>query len=260
MLPLYMKEQTEKLNFGLTGKTAIITGGTAGIGNETVRFFLNQGANVVLSGRNAATEQMAKEMGADRAVGVRGDICDPAHRAALIETGVKEFGRVDILVNCAGITLLGNAEELSEEDWSRVIEVNLTANFLMAQAAGRYMIENGIEGSIVNVASQGGVIALERHAAYCASKGGVIMMTKVLALEWGKYGIRVNAVSPTVVMTEMGHKAWDGPVGEELKKQMPSGRFAEPEEVSSVIAYLCSSAAAMITGHNLVIDGGFTIK
>lgn len=260
MLPLYQANKQEKLDFHLKGKTAIITGGTAGIGNETARYFLDQGANVIISGRNPKVCEMAEKMGGSRAVGVQGDICDPAHRSALIEAGLKAFGRIDILVNCAGITLLGNAEELPEEFWNRVLEVNLSASFFMAQAVGKYMIDNHIEGAIVNVASQGGVVALERHAAYCASKGGVIAMTKVLALEWGKYGIRVNAVSPTVVMTEMGHQAWDGPAGDALKLEMPSGRFAEPEEVASVIAYLCSSGAAMVTGHNLVIDGGFTIK
>ena len=260
MLPYFKKEKLNSLDFGLKGKTAIITGGTAGIGNATVEFFLEQGANVVMSGRNPKVTEMAASMGGERAVGVQGDICDAAHRSALIEAGVSRFGRIDILVNCAGITLLGNGEELSEEDWNKVIEVNLTANFLMAQAVGKYMIDNQVEGSIVNVASQGGIIALKRHAAYCASKGGLIALTKVLALEWGEYGIRVNAVSPTVVMTAMGHKAWDGPHGEALKKEMPSERFAEPEEVASVIAYLCSSGAAMVTGHNLVIDGGFTIK
>ena len=110
------------------------------------------------------------------------------------------------------------------------------------------------------MASQAGVIALDRHVAYCASKGAIIAMTKVLAMEWGKYGIRVNAVSPTVVLTELGHKAWDGPVGDQFKKQMPSERFAEPDEIAGTIAFLCSGAAAMITGHNLLIDGGFTIK
>lgn len=260
MLPYYSNDTLSSLDFGLKGKTAIITGGTAGIGNATVSYFLGQGANVVMSGRNPKVAEMAQELGGDRAVGVQGDICDAPHRAALIAAGVEKFGQVDILVNCAGITLLGNGEDLAEEDWNKVIEVNLTASFLMAQAVGKYMIDNQIEGCIVNVASQGGIIALKRHAAYCASKGGLIALTKVLALEWGEYGIRVNAVSPTVVMTAMGHKAWDGPHGEALKKEMPSERFAEPEEVASVIAYLCSSGAAMITGHNLVIDGGFTIK
>ena len=260
MLPLFDKKDLESLNFGLAGKTAIITGATAGIGNATAEYFLAQGANVVMSGRNPKIFDMAKEMGGEKAVAVQGDICDADHRAALIEAGVKAFGTIDILVNCAGITLLGNGEDLAQEDWNKVIEVNLSANFFMAQAVGKYMIDHQIRGNIVNVASQGGVIALKRHAAYCASKGGLIALTKVLALEWGEYGIRVNAVSPTVVMTAMGHKAWDGPHGEALKQEMPSGRFAEPEEVASVIACLCSSGAAMVTGHNLIIDGGFTIK
>jgi len=104
------------------------------------------------------------------------------------------------------------------------------------------------------------VIALDKHVAYCASKGGIISMTQVLALEWGKHNIRVNCVSPTVVLTELGHKAWDGPVGDAFKKEIPAGRFAEPDEVAGVIAFLCSDTAAMITGHNLLIDGGYTIK
>ena len=108
--------------------------------------------------------------------------------------------------------------------------------------------------------SQAGVVALDKHVAYCASKGAVIAMTKVMAYEWGRYGIRVNAVSPTVVLTELGHKAWDGPAGDAFKKEMPSERFAEPDEVAGAIGFLCSGAAAMITGHNLLIDGGYTIK
>lgn len=130
----------------------------------------------------------------------------------------------------------------------------------MAQAVGKYMIDNKISGSIVNIASQAGVIALDKHVAYCAAKGGIIAMTKVMAMEWGKYGIRVNAVAPTVVLTALGHKAWDGPVGDAFKKEMPSERFAEPEEIAVVIGFLCSKAAAMVTGHNLLIDGGYTIK
>ena len=131
---------------------------------------------------------------------------------------------------------------------------------MMAQLLGKYFIDNHVNGSIVNIASQAGVIALDKHVAYCAAKGGIIAMTKVMALEWGKYGIRVNAVAPTVVLTELGHKAWDGPAGDAFKKEMPSERFAEPDEVAGVIAFLCSNAAGMITGHNLLIDGGYTIK
>ena len=125
---------------------------------------------------------------------------------------------------------------------------------------GRYMIENKIPGCIVNMASQAGVIALDKHVAYCAAKGGIIAMTKVMAKEWGIYGIRVNSVSPTVVLTALGHKAWDGPVGDAFKETIPAKRFAEPEEIASVIAFLCSKGAGMITGHNLLVDGGFTIQ
>ena len=155
---------------------------------------------------------------------------------------------------------LEDAELISADDWNRTISINLSASFFMAQAVGKYMIDNKISGSIVNMASQAGVIALDKHVAYCASKGGIIAMTKVMAKEWGPKGIRVNAVSPTVVLTALGHKAWDGPVGDAFKKEMPSERFAEPEEIAAAIAFLCSKGAGMITGHNLLIDGGFTIK
>ena len=178
----------------------------------------------------------------------------------VIEAGVKAFGQIDILVNCAGIVALEDAELISADDWNRTISINLSASFFMAQAVGKYMIDNKINGSIVNMASQAGVIALDKHVAYCASKGGIIAMTKVMAKEWGPKGIRVNCVSPTVVLTALGHKAWDGPVGDAFKKEMPSERFAEPEEIAAAIAFLCSKGAGMITGHNLLIDGGFTIK
>ena len=155
---------------------------------------------------------------------------------------------------------LDQAEKLSQDMWDRTISVNLTGTFLMSQAMGQHLISAGRPGCIVNLASQAGVIALERHVAYCASKGGIIAMTKVLALEWGRYGIRVNCVSPTVVLTELGHQAWDGPVGDAFKEQIPAGRFAEPDEIAAVVGFLCSSNAAMITGHNLLIDGGYVIK
>lgn len=260
MLPNYTKEEIEKLELGLSGKTAIITGGAAGIGNATAEFFLKQGANVVLADMNPDVDRIAKDMGGEKAIGVAGNVCDGAYRNRVIEEGVQAFGQVDILVNCAGIVALESAEIISEAYWNRTIDINLSASFFMAQAVGKYMIDHKVEGNIVNIASQAGVIALDKHVAYCAAKGGIIAMTKVLAMEWGKYGIRVNAVAPTVVLTALGHKAWDGPVGDAFKKEIPAERFAEPEEIASVIAFLCSKGAAMITGHNLLIDGGYTIK
>jgi len=245
--------------FSLEGKTAVITGGAAGIGYATAEFFAKKGVNLVLADLNPDTDKIAKNLN-ENAVGVSGDITDGAYRDKVLEKGLEAFGSVDILVNCAGIVALEKAESIQESDWDRTMNINLKASFMMAQRIGKYFIENDIPGSIVNMASQAGVIALDKHVAYCASKGAIISMTQVLAYEWGKYGIRVNAVSPTVVLTELGHKAWDGPVGDAFKKEMPSERFAEPDEIAGVIAFLCSGAAGMITGHNLLVDGGFTIK
>jgi NAD(P)-dependent dehydrogenase (short-subunit alcohol dehydrogenase family) len=246
-------------DFSLEGKTAIITGGAAGIGNATAQFFAKKGVNLVLADLNPQVDVIAKKIG-PKHIGVPGNVCNAGYIKSVIDTGVKAFGKIDILVNSAGIVALEKAEILSTDYWNKTIAVNLTASFMMAQAFGVYLIEKKIPGSIVNMASQAGVIALDKHVAYCASKGGIIAMTKVLAFEWGKYGIRVNCVSPTVVLTELGHKAWDGPVGEAFKKEIPAERFAEPDEIAGVIAFLCSSAADMITGHNLLIDGGYTIK
>lgn len=245
--------------FTLAGKTAVITGGAAGIGYATAQFFAAKGVKLVLADLNPHTDEIAKKL-SEHAIGVPGDITKKAYRKQVLEKGVKAFGQVDILVNCAGIVALEKAEDLSEEAWDRTMDINLKASFGMAQDIGKYFIENQIPGSIVNMGSQAGVIALDKHAAYCAAKGGIIALTKVLAYEWGKYGIRVNTVSPTVVMTELGHKAWDGPVGDAFKQEIPAQRFAEPDEIAGVIGFLCSGAAGMITGHNLLVDGGYTIK
>ena len=247
------------LDYSLQGKTAIITGGAAGIGHATAELFHKKGVNVVLADLNSKLDEVAKEIG-ENTIGVVGNVCDVDYPTKVISEAVAAFGKVDILVNCAGIVALDNAETISADAWNRTININLSACFFMAQAVGKYMIDNHVNGSIVNMASQAGVIALDKHVAYCAAKGGIIAMTKVMAKEWGTYGIRVNAVAPTVVLTALGHKAWDGPVGDAFKKTIPAERFAEPEEIASVIAFLCSKGAGMITGHNLLVDGGFTIQ
>jgi len=247
------------VNYSLEGKTAIITGGAAGIGFATAEFFTKKGVNLVLADLNENVDAIAKKLG-PKNIGLPGDVCDAAYRKGVIDAGIAAFKKIDILVNSAGIGPLDKAESISEDYWNKTISINLTASFMMAQAFGVYLIQTKRPGSIVNIASQAGSVALDRHVAYCASKGGIISMTRVLALEWGKYGIRVNCISPTVVLTELGHKAWDGPVGEAFKKEIPAERFAEPDEIAGIIAFLCSDAAAMITGHDLLVDGGYTIK
>ncbi|MBE6936753.1 MAG: D-threitol dehydrogenase [Ruminococcaceae bacterium] len=263
------KEQLNQMNYHLSGKTVIVTGGTAGIGRSTAEYLLAQGCQVVIAGRRNNADEIAREIetaacGAvaepRRCIGIAGDICDAAYRKNLVETALAAFGKIDALVNSAGINILANAEDVQEEDWDKVLAVDLKASFFMAQEVGKYMIAQNAPGSIVNITSQAGIVALDRHVAYCAAKAGLTAMTEVLALEWGKYGIRINAVAPTIVLTELGHAAWDGPVGDAFKENMPSRRFAEPEEIAAVIAFLISDAAGMITGHNLVVDGGFTIQ
>lgn len=253
-----MTYQGVETDFSLKGKTAVITGGAAGIGYASAEFFAQKGANLVLADLNPEVHKKAKEL--KNAIAVEGDVTDGTYRKKVLEEGKKAFQQVDILINCAGIVALDQAESLSERDWDKTMEINVKASFMMAQLVGNYFIQNKVAGSIINMGSQAGVVALDRHVAYCASKGAIIAMTKVMAFEWGKYGIRVNTVSPTVVLTELGHKAWDGPAGEAFKQEVPLGRFAEPEEIAAAIAFLCSSGAEMITGHNLLIDGGYTIK
>lgn len=255
MLPYYGEQQ----DVALEGKTAVITGGAAGIGYATAEYFHGKGVNCVLADLNGSANDIAKALDA-RHMGISGNVLDAEYRERVVKEAAARYGHVDFLINSAGIVALESAEEISEGDWDRTIAINLTASFKMAQAVGRHMIEANVPGVIINMASQAGVIALDKHVAYCASKGGIIAMTKVLAYEWGKYGIRVNCVSPTVVLTELGHKAWDGPVGDAFKKEIPAERFAEPNEIAAAIAFLCSPGAGMITGHNLLIDGGFTIK
>jgi len=251
--------QQPDVNFKLEGKTFIVTGGAAGIGLAAAKFFAEKGANCVLVDLNQSCADVAGTLGKNH-MGMSGNILDKVFRQSVIDAAVKRFGRADMLLNSAGIVALEKAELVSEEEWDRVIGVNLTGSFRMAQTFGSYLIGAGLPGVIINMASQAGTVALDRHVAYCASKGAIITMTKVLAFEWGKYGIRVNCVSPTVVLTELGHAAWDGPVGEAFKKEIPAGRFAEPEEIAAAVAFLCSDGASMITGHNLIIDGGYTIK
>lgn len=254
-----IKYKSPDANFGLDGKVAIITGGAAGIGFAAAKFLAAKGVRCVLADLNPACEERAASLGGDHA-GFSGNVLDSAFRKSVVDVAVKRFGGADILLNSAGIVALERAEAISDEDWDRTISINLTASFRMAQTFGAYLIGAGRPGSIVNMASQAGSVALDKHVAYCASKGGVIAMTKVLAYEWGKYGIRVNCVSPTVVLTELGHKAWDGPAGEAFKTEIPAGRFAEPDEIAAAIAFLCGDGASMITGHDLLIDGGYTIK
>jgi glycerol dehydrogenase len=248
-------------SFGLTDKVSLITGGAAGIGRAIATLFSEKGAKLVLVDLNPDIAKIATEICTDasRVLTVTANLTAAADLDRVVETAIHRFGRIDILVNNAGIALLEDALTVPEESWDRTMAINLRAPFFLAQRVAREMVKTG-GGRIVNLASQAGVIALDKHVAYCTSKAGIISMTKVLALEWARFNIQTNAISPTVVLTELGRKAWAGEVGEQMKKKIPNGRFAYPEEIAACALFLASEAAAMINGENLVVDGGYTIQ
>lgn len=250
---------TGTLPFSLSGKVAVVTGAASGIGAAIAETFAARGARVALLDMNLDAAR-SRAAGLTGAVAIACNVTDAKSVADALAEVQKQLGVPDIVVNSAGIVDLAPAEDLSQGAWDRTMAVNLTGTFLMAQAAGRVMIAEGKGGRIVNLASQAGSVAIDGHVAYCASKFGVIGVTKTLALEWGRHGITVNSVSPTVVLTELGRKAWDGPKGEAMKALIPTGRFAEPEEIASAVLFLASDEAAMINGADLLVDGGYTVK
>lgn len=244
--------------FDLSGQVALVTGGASGIGLAVAELFAAKGASLVLLDLSDQVAAVAQRLPGQH-LGIACNVADLAQREAAVASAVKRFARIDMLVNNAGVALLDRADAVTEADWDKTMAINLKAPFFLAQAVAAQMKKQG-GGRIVNLASQASVIALERHVAYCASKAAMVSMTQVLAVEWAPLGITVNAVSPTVVETELGKKAWAGEVGEAMKKKIPIGRFAQPAEIAAAILYLVSAHAGMMTGENLIIDGGYTIQ
>ena len=246
------------LNAALGGKSVLVTGGGSGIGAAVCDAFAAHGARVAVVDLNEdAARAEADALTDARAYGC--DVSDAEDVVRTVDAVADDMGGIDILVNCAGIVDLAPVEDLSRDAWTRTIDINLTGSFNVAQAVGRHMIA-AKSGRIINMASQAGIVAIDGHVAYCASKFAVIGMSKVMALEWGRHGITVNTISPTVVLTELGKKAWAGEKGDAMIAQIPTGRFAEPEEIAAAALFLASNMARMINGADLIVDGGFTIK
>ena len=242
-------------------RVAVVTGAARGIGRRVAEVLAERGFAVVLTDLRPATETLAalRRQGRD-VLDAPGDVAVEADVTALAQRAKERFGRVDVLVNNAGIALIHPAEDTSIEQWRRVLDVNLTGPFLLCRAFGRMMLEAGA-GSIVNVASIAGLRGIADRAAYNASKHGLVGLTRTLAAEWGGRGVRVNAVCPGWVKTEMD--AADQAAGTyddgDIVGQVPIGRFASPDDVAAAIAFLADpSSSGYINGVTLPVDGGWT--
>ncbi len=248
--------------FNVNGKKAIVTGGSRGIGQESARVLAEAGAEVVLVGRDQAalaeSEALLKAIGNPVHV-ITGDLTtSTGTRKAAQEALAALGGKVDILVNCAGVARIAPLTELTQDEWDETMAVNLTAPFSFTQEVVGPMIAQK-SGKIVNISSQAGVVAIDGHGAYCASKGGLNLLTKMMAAEWGKHNIQVNAVAPTVILTPMGTEVWGDPVkADPMLAKIPMGRFGQPVEVADLVLFLSSAASDLITGDVILIDGGYT--
>ncbi len=249
-------------SFGLAGRRVLVTGATKGMGRHAAVALADAGADLFLAGRDE--RQLAECADEVRAQGRRAEtlvaeLADFNAVRRLGETALETMGGIDVLVNNAGVAQLEPVLEVTEEKWDTQLDVNLKAPFFLAQTIARAMIASGRGGKIINIASTAGLIGVPEHAAYCASKGGLLSLTKTLAYELGPHGIQVNAICPAIVMTPMGRQVWDHPgVREEALGKMPAGRFGEEVDVSAAIIYLASRASDWMTGSQLVVDGGLT--
>ena len=262
MTPLFAKD-------AFAGRTVLITGATSGIGEGTAKAFAAHGANVMLNGRDAergaAVQAAIVDAGGTAALSL-GDVADRRYCDALVAETAERFGRLDVLFNNAGVLFHGAIDDTPDDEWRRLIDINVSGSFYMARAAVRRMKAQGAGGAIVNMSSECGLIAYERLPAYSATKGAVAMLTKVMAIDHARDGIRVNAVCPGDIdtpMTDMGWQQFDlssAEIREKLKSHIPLGIVGRPLDIAHAVMYLASEAAGFVTGTLLSVDGGTTAR
>jgi NAD(P)-dependent dehydrogenase (short-subunit alcohol dehydrogenase family) len=250
------------VSFDLSGKRVLVVGGSRGIGEVCAVALAAAGADVAISAREperlVATAQEITALGRTvtrHAVEVR----DLESIRRLFDEVLERHDGIDILLYNAGMNIQRAAVDVSEDDWDQVVDTNLKGAFFCLQAAGRSMIERGIRGRIISIASTFSVVGFHNRAAYAASKSGLVGVTRVLAVEWAQHGINVNAIAPTAIYTEMNAPLFKDPEWRrEVLSRIPLGRFAEPRDVAGAAVYLAGPAAEMVTGHTLLVDGGWT--
>jgi NAD(P)-dependent dehydrogenase (short-subunit alcohol dehydrogenase family) len=246
--------------FSLEGKTAVVIGGTSGIGRSLSLGLADAGADVIASARRQkqVDETAAQvENRGRKTLRLCSDVRNRTSLEELLAVALRSFGKVDILINCAGVMKKMSTLEMQEEEWNDVLDTNLTGTLRACQIFGRHMLDRRY-GRIVNVASLNSFVALNQVAAYAASKAGVVSLTRSLAVEWSKQSVTVNAIAPGVFHTALNADLLDNtPRGQELLARTPMGRFGRVEELVGAAVYLCSDAASFVTGQTLVVDGGF---
>lgn len=251
----------------LEGKVVIVTGSTRGIGYEIARLFKEMGSRVIINARNPeevrkVAEEFNSKIPKGEAYGIPGDVSSYDDCRRIVNETISRYGRVDVLVNNAGINMIRDSLELSLEDWERTLRIDLFSAFYMSQLVAREMVARRIRGSIVNIASMvGPIVALPKRAAYAAAKAGLVGLTRVLAVEWAPLGIRVNAVAPGYIWSSAQEVniARGEYTRADIENRVPMGRYGDAREVAYVVAFLASDASSYVTGALITIDGGWTV-
>lgn len=256
--------QYEKVcgDLNLAGKNAIVVGGAGGIGEATARMYARKGANVAIVDCKDTCPDVARSIADEfgvRTIGVKCDVTSQESVDHMMTEVITAFGEVNVLAAMPGFVDLYRATDITIATIERHMNINAIGVFRVCQAVANQMIKQGKGGKMVCVTSQADFIAINKHVGYTMSKAAVVGMIKVCALEWAEYGININGVAPTVVNTYMGEKAWQGKVKTDMIERIPAHRFAETDEIAAAVLFLSCPESNMITGEDLVVDGGFTI-